>query len=115
MLARITIADQFLGPRVEVLLTDLDALSERRSRRLVQDSHTASRAGGHFQAVEPGASFGCAHASCPDLPWRQGVALDRLVAMQFWCRDKLLHAFDAHSEAEVRVPELALETPLLLF
>src|ERR1035441_3049032 len=38
MLARITVADQQLGPRVKILLRALDAFLERRRRGLIQDA-----------------------------------------------------------------------------
>jgi hypothetical protein len=43
------------------------------------------------------------------------VTVDRLVIVQFGCRDELLGAVDAHGVAEVCFGELALEATLLLF
>jgi hypothetical protein len=50
VLPRIAIADKFLRTRVEILLTDLDALSECRGGWLIQDLDSSAWTRIHFNS-----------------------------------------------------------------
>ena len=115
MFARVPVAHELLGARVEVLLADPNAFAERGRGRLVQDSDAGARTAGDLDAIEPGAGFGDARAHGPHLARRQRIAFDRLVAVQLRRRHELLDALGPEDVAEVRIAELAFEAALLLF
>src|ERR1039458_1756652 len=92
MLAGIAVTDEFLCPRVEILLADLDALPERSCRGLVEDLDASSRPGRHLKAIQAGAGLRRSHAGGPNLSGRKRVGLDRFVAVQFRGRDKLFNS-----------------------
>src|ERR1039458_201151 len=115
MLAGIAVTDEFLCPRVEILLADLDALPERSCRGLVEDLDASSWPGRHLETIQAGAGLRRSHACGPDLSGRKRIGLDRFVAMQLRSRNKLLYAIHSKGVAEVGVSELTLEAALLLF
>src|SRR5580765_5558257 len=86
VLPRIAVTDQLLRPRIEVLLADPDALPEGRRCRLVEDLHAAAGPARDLDPIQARPGLGAAGADSPDLPRRKQIALDRLVAVQFWRR-----------------------------
>src|SRR5690606_12432140 len=73
------------------------------------------RAARHFDAIQARAGFRAAGADGPHLAGRQWISLDRLVAMELRSRNELFDPVGSEREAEMRVPEFALEAALLLF
>ena len=90
MLARVAVADEFLGSRVEVLLADLDALSKCGRCRLIQNLDAAAGTARDFDSVESRTSLGAARTDGPHLARRKRISLDRLIAVQLRCRHELL-------------------------
>ena len=78
---RVTVADQLLCSGVEVLFSDLHALSERSGRRLVEYLHAAPRSRGHFDAVEAGTGFWCSRARGPNLSRWERIAFNCFVTV----------------------------------
>src|SRR5690349_147807 len=113
MLAGVTIPDQFLRTRIEVLLPNTDAFPELWWSWLIKDSYARARSGRHFNPKQS-----CSHLAprtdCPDLPRRQRVAFDCLITVQLWSGNELLHSFSTEGIAEVSISELAFENALLL-
>src|SRR5580704_16811273 len=114
MLTRIAIADQFLGPRIEILLTNLHAFAKRRRCRMIQNPNPTSRTRIRLNPVQPRPSLWCSHTRRPDLPGWQRIGFQRFVAVQFRRRDKLFNPLRPEDVAEMGIPELAFEAPLLL-
>src|SRR4051812_319833 len=98
MLAWVTVANEFLSPRVQILLADLDAFAKRRRCGLIENLDAATGAACDFDSVESWPSLGTAWTDGPDLARWQRISLDGLVAMQFWRRHELLYAFGTERE-----------------
>ena len=110
----VAVADELLGPSVEVLLAHLDALPEGGRHGVIENLRAAAGAGRDLDAVESRAGLAPAGADGPDLAGRERVAVDGFVAVQLRRGDELLDAVDAQREGEVRIAELALQAALLL-
>src|ERR1039458_2855724 len=83
MLARITVADQQLGPRVKILLRALDAFLERRRRGLIQDADAGTRPDRRIHPEQARVFVLPAGADDPKLSRRQWIVADAVLAVQF--------------------------------
>ena len=87
-----SVANEFRGACVEVLLTDPNALSESGRRRLIENSYAAAGTACDLDPIKARAGLGAAETHTPDLARWQRIALDRFVAVQLGRRDELLHS-----------------------
>jgi hypothetical protein len=74
--ARVAVAGELLGERVEVLLRVADRLLERRRCRLVDDAHATARALRDLDGIEADVLAGAAEADRPSMPGGQGIVAD---------------------------------------
>ena len=81
---------------------------------MVQDLGAAAGSHGDLNPIETRACLTTTRTDRPHLPGWKGIAVYRLVAVEFRSRDELLNAVHTEREREVGVAELALEATLLL-
>ena len=106
MLPRVAVAYETTTLSNQILLSDLEALAQRRRRSLIEQStRSGTRGVGCLDAVQAGADIAAALGDRPDLARRKRVQANGVGAGEFWGRDELLDTF-TDPVAELSVAEL---------
>ena len=115
MLARFAVADEFLRARIKVLLGASHTFLKRRGRRLIQNLDPTARAFGDIDLIQAGVFIASAGRNDPDLPGRQRIAANAVLAVKLGRGHELLHPVLSHRIAELGIAKLGGPDPLLLF
>src|SRR4051812_7724769 len=105
MLSGITVADELIGSRIEVLLSNFHAFAEWARRRLVQDANPGARALGHFNSEQTNCLVLATGADGPDLTSRKRVRANAVLTLKLRRGDELLHPIQTHNVAKLGVTE----------
>jgi hypothetical protein len=91
VLARLAISHQFLRARITVLLCKPHAFLESRGCRLVQNLHSTARPFRDVDLIKTWVFVATTSRNDPDLPRRQRIAANAVLAVQLRRGHKLLH------------------------
>src|ERR1017187_4375059 len=114
MLAGFSVANEFLGATVQVLLRTPYTFLEGRWCWLIQNLHSAPWSFSNVDLVEASVLVAATGGNDPDLSRGQRIAANTVFAVKLGSGNKLLHSVLAHRVAELGVTEFRRANAFLL-